>query len=210
LRFLTILIILYSLTLARQNPFKPVVDETVIPVSANKIEKVPDFKELRISLPNDARVLKSVTISYQSVDGSIQKKSIRVNRSIDWHKPIVVTQSEIRSTNRRVKKSERRSVFKSIYKPLPFISFQLAKNSIKIVTEDKKIRSFHLTSPFKVVFDFKRNASFLTKKVSINKPPFVDLNIGNHDGYYRVVITFDSSYQYRIKRVADGYIVDVQ
>lgn len=210
MRILTILIVLYSLTLARQNPFKPVMDETVVPVTANNIEKVPDFKELRISLPNDARVLKSVTISYQSVDGSIQKKSMRVNRSIDWHKPIIVTQSEIKSTKRRVKKSNERDIFKSVYKPLPFISFQVTKNRIKIVTEDQKIRSFHLANPFKVVFDFKRDASFLTKKVSINKPPFVSLDIGNHDGYYRVVITFDSSYQYRIKRVANGFIVDVQ
>ena len=210
MRILTILIILYSLTLARQNPFKPVVDETVIPVSANNIEKVPDFKELRISLPNDARVLKSVTFLYQSVDGSIQKKSIKVNRSIDWHKHIVVTQGKIESTVSKVKKSRKKDSFKSIYKPLPFISFQLTKNRIKIVTEDQKIRSFHLTSPFKVVFDFKRYANFLTKKVSLNRPPFVGLGIGNHDGYYRVVITFDSSYEYKIKRVTDGYIIDVQ
>jgi len=210
LRFLTILIALYSLIFARQNPFKPVMDETVVPVTANNIEKVPDFKGLRISLPNDARVLKSVTISYQSVDGSIQKKSIRVNRSIDWHQPIVVTQGEIKSTKKEAKRSHKRRVAKSVYKPLPFISFQVAKNRIKIVTKDKKIRSFHLASPFKIVFDFKRDASFLTKKVSIDKPPFVGLNIGNHDGYYRVVVTFDSSYKYRIKRVADGFIVDVQ
>jgi len=93
---------------------------------------------------------------------------------------------------------------------LPFISFQLEKNRIKIITKDKKIRSFHLAAPFKVVFDFKRDARFLTKKVSLNKPPFVRLDIGNHDGYYRVVITFDSSYKYKTLRVDDGYIVDVQ
>ncbi|SFO92615.1 AMIN domain-containing protein [Hydrogenimonas thermophila] len=206
MRFLTILIALYSLTLARQNPFKPVIDETVLPVTANKIEKVPDFKELRINLPSDARVLKSVTIFYQSIDGSVKKESLKVDKSIDWHKPIIVTQGKLKPTY----KSSKKRISKSIYKPLPFISFQLIqKNRIKIITKDKKIRSFHLAAPFKVVFDFKRDASFLTKKVPLNKPPFLRLDIGNHDGYYRVVITLDSSYKYKILRVDDGYIVDV-
>jgi len=209
LRFLTILIALYSIILARQNPFKPVIDDTVLPVTANNIEKFPEFKELQIKLPNDARVLKTVKIFYQSVDGSVKKESMKVDESIDWHKPIIVTQSELKKgesiVNNRVKK-----VSAITYKPLPFVKFQVLNNRIKIVTKDKKIRSFHLTAPFKVVLDLKREANFLTKKVSLNRPPFVSLNIGNHSGYYRVVITFDASYKYKILRVDDGYIIDVQ
>ena len=72
MRFLTILIALYSLVLARQNPFKPVIDDTVLPTTTNQVKKVSEFKEVRINLPNDARVLKSVTIFYQSIDGSIK------------------------------------------------------------------------------------------------------------------------------------------
>ena len=208
MRFLTILITLYSLILARQNPFKPVIDETVLPVTTNNIEKLPEFKELRINLPNDARVLKSVTIFYQSVDGSVKKESLKVDKTIDWHKPIIVTQSEFKQRESRAKSSESRLA--TTYKPLPFVKFQVFKKRIKIVTKDKKIRSFHLTAPFKVVFDLKRDANFLTKKVSLNRPPFVSLNIGNHNGYYRVVVTFDSSYKYKILRVDDGYIIDVQ
>jgi len=211
MRLFIILIALYSLALSRQNPFKPVIDETVLPVTTNRIEKLPDFKELRIKLPSDARILKSVTLFYQSVDGSIKKESLEVDRSIDWHKPIIITQSKLESTNTNNRiKSSKNIVYSKSYKPLPFVSFKVSKKRIKIITKDKRIRSFHLTGPFKVVLDFKRDASFLTKKVSLNRPPFVSLNIGNHNGYYRIVITFDSSYKYRIKRVDDGYIVDVQ
>jgi len=111
LRFLTILIALYSLTWARQNLFKPVIDKTVLPVTANKIEKVPDFKELRINLPSDARVSKSVTISYQSIDGSVKKESFKVDKSIDWHKPIIVMQDRLKLTNNRVNTNQKKECF---------------------------------------------------------------------------------------------------
>jgi hypothetical protein len=208
LRFLTILIALYSLVLARQNPFKPVIDDTVLPTTTNQVKKVSEFKEVRINLPNDARVLKSVTIFYQSIDGSIKKVNSNINKSIDWHTPLTVIQNRLKSTSKIEKKKREDS--KTIYKPLPFISFKLEKNRIKIVTDDKKIRSFHLTDPFKIVIDLARDANFLTKKVHLNKPPFVKLDIGNHNGYYRVVITLDSSYKYKIYSIESGYIVDVQ
>jgi len=208
LRFVAILIVLYSLILARQNPFKPVIDETVLPITTNNVEKLPEFKKLYINLPNDARVLKSVTIFYQSIDGSIKKESVKVDKLIDWHKPIIVTQTKFKHKESVKKSSKNKPI--STYKPLPFVKFQLFKKRIKIFTKDKKIRSFHLTTPFKVVIDLKRDAYFLTKKIFLDSPPFVNLNIGNHNGYYRVVVTFDSSYRYKILKVDDGYIIDVQ
>jgi len=193
--------------LARQNPFKPVIDETVLPMTTNRVEKLPDFKKLRIDLPNDARSLNSIRLFYKSVDGSIKTIDLKINKSIDWHKPIFLYQKIEKRDKKRTKKD--RWIYKSI-KPLSFISFRLMKNSVKIVTNDKKIREFHLANPFRVVIDLKREANFLTKRVSLKQPPFVNLNIGNHEGFYRVVITFDSSYKYRIKEVDDGFLLDVQ
>jgi len=186
--------------LARQNPFKPIIDKTVLPTTATEIERPPNFKKFRIDLPHDARVLKKIDLYYKSVDGSIKKMNFKFNSSIDWHKPIIISHANKKSDKNR---------YKLKFTPLSFISFRLAKNRIKIITNDKKIRLFHLSDPFKIVFDFQREANFLTKRVPLKYPPFVNLNIGNHEGFYRVVVTFDSSYKYRIKRVDGGFIVDV-
>ena len=203
MKILAILIILYSLIFARQNPFKPMIDETVLPATTNKVEKLPNFKKLRIELPSDARALESIKLLYKSVDGSVKTTELKINKTINWHKPIFLYQ--------KIDKKDKKDkwVYKSI-NPLSFISFRLMKSSVKIVTNDKKIRKFHLTNPFRVVIDFKREANFLTKRVKLRRPPFIDLNIGNHNGFYRVVIVFDSSYRYKIEKIDGGYILNMQ
>ena len=98
---------------------------------------------------------------------------------------------------------------KSTYRPLPFLSLEVGRKSLKIVTKDKKIRSFHLSRPFKVALDFKREAGFLTKHIALNRAPFISIDIGNHNGYYRVVLTLDAPYRYKIEKAEDGYIVSL-
>ncbi|BBG64825.1 putative periplasmic protein [Hydrogenimonas sp.] len=218
--FLTIFSIV-TLLYARENPFKRVIDNTVLPLASNEVKKAPPFKSSKISLPNDARVLTSVVIYYQSLDGSIKKLVTPVDRSIDWHKPIYISQSfksvspagskkAERAVKRHKKREERKGPSREsgkLFKPLPFLSLEVGEKSVKIVTKDRKIRSFHLSRPFKIALDFKRRAGFLTKRISLSKPPFKAIEIGNHDGYYRVVLTLDAPYRYRVVESGDGYIV---
>ncbi len=210
---------LFTLLHARENPFKPVIDNTVLPVSSNRVKKAPPFKSAKVSLPNDARVLTSVVVYYQSVDGSIKKLVTPVDRSVDWHKPLYLSQTPpLRRASLKAAGGEKRgeplpkgaaTAKKGIYRPLPFLRLEVGEKSIKIVTKDKKIRSFHLSRPFKVALDFKREAAFLTKHIALDKPPFVSVDIGNHNGYYRVVLTLDAPYRYKIKKAEDGYIVSL-
>ena len=221
---------------ARENPFKPVIDNTVLPVTSNRVEKAPPFKEVKVQLPIDARVLTSVAIYYQSIDGSIKKEIVAIDRSIDWHHPIVITQAAPATQAAETKKLPKPAVEagkpektaskkpekavktetkkapaeENVYKPLPFVSLVIEKNRIEIVTKDEKIRSFHLTNPFKVAIDFHRKAGFLTKHKDLETPPFHAIDIGNHKGYYRVVITFDAPYKYRLRKTDHGYLLQVR
>ena len=218
LTFLTIFA-LFTLLQARENPFKPVIDNTVLPVSSNQVKKAPPFKSAKVSLPNDARVLTSVVVYYQSVDGSIKKLITPVDRSVDWHKPLYLSQnSPLRRVavkaaggeeKREIVPKRAASAKKSIYRPLPFLTLEVGEKSLKIVTKDKKIRSFHLSRPFKVVLDFKREAGFLTKHIALNRALFMSIDIGNHNGYYRVVLTLDAPYRYKIEKTEYGYIVSL-
>ena len=225
MRLLTFLTIfsLFTLLQARENPFKPVIDNTVLPVSSNQVKKAPPFKSAKVSLPNDARVLTSVVVYYQSIDGSIKKLITPVDRSVDWHRPLYLSQNPplqtkaVKAAHKELKKRVKRkpaskrtvSAKKSTYRPLPFLSLEVGEKSLKIVTKDKKIRSFHLSRPFKVALDFKRKAGFLTKHIALNRAPFMSIDIGNHSGYYRVVLTLDAPYRYKIKKAEDGYIVSL-
>ncbi len=210
---LTIVSFLVSIQ-ARENPFKPVIDDTVLPISSNQVKKAPPFKSVKVSLPNDARVLTSVAIYYQSIDGSIKKRVVPVDRSIDWHRPLLISQAVQHkgsaSTPEKdgTKVSKKESAQKRL-KPLPFLEIEIGKKRLRIVTKDKKIRSFHLSNPFKVAIDFKRRAGFLTKHIAIDTAPFKSLDIGNHNGYYRVVVTLDAPYRYEIIRTDDGYVLSL-
>jgi hypothetical protein len=211
----TLLLLCLSLIVlsARENPFQPVIDENVLPITSNTTKAPPPFQKIRVRLPHDARVLNSVVFYYQSIDGSIKNELVTVDRTIDWHKPILITQEnrvfKIKTPHPK-KRQEKIDPLQSIYHPLPFIAFEVKHNQLKIVTHTQKIRHFHLSHPFKIVIDFAYDTTFLTKHIPLNRPPFKSIDIGNHHGYYRVVITLDAPYQYTIQKREHGYLLDLQ
>ena len=197
-------LLLFTTLAARENPFKPVIDATVLPVTSNRVVQKPPFTQKVVQLPSDARVLTSVTIAYQALDGSIQKISVPIDRAIDWHRPILISQTSARSSSQRKRAKTKRSGT-SIYRPLPFLALRFHAKHVDILTRDPKIRLFHVVDPFKIVIDFKRQARFLSRHKKIAQPPFVQVDVGNHQGYYRVVLTLDGPYRYTLTKTADGY-----
>jgi len=198
---------------ARENPFKPVIDNTVLPVTSNQVKKAPPFESTKVAMPNDARVLTSIAIYYQSIDGSIKKRVVPVDRSIDWHRPIVISQAPLPlsgGVSKEKREARKEGASKEGAKPrrlrpLPFLSLEIGERRIRILTDDAKIRSFHLSRPFKVAIDLRREAGFLTKHIPLKGAPFRAIDIGNHKGYYRIVVTLDAPYRYSIVEVPGGY-----
>ena len=185
--FLLIPIILF----ARLNPFQPVItpENTII-------VKPQYFKEVKVSLPKDARVLRKVIFVYQSVNGDVKQKIVEINKNIDFHKPIVV--------------SHKIEIFPE--KVLVFYNFKMfIKNrKIFIATKDKLIRQFFLINPFRIVLDFKREVNFLTIKRIIKNSFVKKVVVGSHSGFYRVVIYFDSRYNYKIKKDVNGVLIEIK
>ncbi|WP_456383340.1 AMIN domain-containing protein [Hydrogenimonas sp.] len=220
---------------ARENPFEPVIDDTVLPVTSNKIEKAPPFEQATVKLPPDARVLTSLAVYYQSIDGSIKKKIVSIDRSIDWHKALVLSQKEpgekgkpeklvidengkaletktSPTREKALRKFENtEKTQKSVFKPFPFVSVEIEGKRVHIVTKDPKIRSLHLVDPFKIAIDFKRDTGrFLTRHKEIGFPPYKAIELGNHIGFYRIVVIYDAPYKYRIRQTEDGYLIELR
>lgn len=188
LLFLFILTFLY----ARINPFEPVVKPQ------NTIVINPTyFKETKVILPSDARILKEVVFVYQSVSGDIKEKKVEINKHIDFHKPIFISHTP---KNFPLKELNFLDLFKMYIK----------NKKILINTKDKLIRHFFLVKPFRIVLDFKKDADFLTIKKFLKNSIVKKVVVGNHDGYYRVVIYFDAKYMYKITKTDEGVKIELQ
>ena len=206
--FFVISIFFLSLN-ARENPFFNPEGET-IPVTSNSYTSLSPLKQASLSLPSTARVIQSISIKYKNLDGSQQTKSIFLNNAIDWHLPLFISQSyQNLDENLEKPKSISRVKAKTIDKKLlqlKFISFYENGKTLKITTKDKMIRNFLLVKPHRIVFDLKRDIDI--KSYSKKTPKgsiFTKIRIGNHKGYYRVVVELDGYYSYKLSHTKNLY-----
>ena len=207
IKLLVICLVFISSLNARQNPFFPSNNETDISYTTNKVSKIEPLKRATLTLPSTARTLESVTITYKNLDGSIVSKKEVLGNSVDWHLPIFVSQNigddEKKLNTKTVsKKSEPLRKIAS----LSFISLYANKKQFNLITKDKMLRNFLLTKPHRIVCDFKRDINIRSYKKKIDTKSIIKkIKIGNHKGYYRVVIELDGLYRYKKIPMKDGY-----
>ncbi len=209
IRLFLIIFFLFINIEARENPFFPSEGEKDIPYTSNDDKRLPKLKRATITLPTRARVIKKVTIEYKNLDGSIENKSIELSNSIDWHLPIFISQSYTQQATEKepLKKAVQKKKTASYKKiaQIKYCKFYSSKNSLKIITQDKLLRNFLLVQPHRIVMDFKRDSSMKTYLKKIPDSIFTKIRIGNHKGYYRVVVELDGYYRYKLKILSDGY-----
>lgn len=186
------LLLITTFLFARLNPFEPVVKPQ------NTIIVNPQyFKEAKVTLPSDARILKKIVFVYQSVSGDVKSKEVVINKHIDFHRPIYVTHRPKRFPMEEMN-------FLNLF------TMYVKNKKIFIQTKDTLIRHFFLVKPFRIVLDFRRDADFLTIKKVLKNSFIKQVVVGNHNGYYRVVIYFDAKYMYKITKTQEGVKIEVQ
>jgi len=206
--FFIIFFLLHSLQ-ARENPFFPSVGENDIPYTSNEVKTVIPLKRSSITLPSSARIIKKVTIEYENLDASVDTKSIELDNSIDWHLPIFISQSYVQTKATKEYKNVKTFKYKKIAS-VKYATFFSSNKILKIITNDKIIRNFLLTTPHRIVLDFKRDVKL---KSYVKENPtgiFSKIRIGNHSGYYRAVIELDGLYRYNMKKVSNGYMFNLR
>lgn len=224
IKLLGITLLLYVSLYARENPFFPSEGETDIPMSSNVMQNTKPLVRAALTLPSTARVIESFTVTYKNLDGSIEQKKVNLNNSIDWHLPLFLSQSynsspsqkidvKTKNKNNNINKKDIHSsnikttnTFEKL-ETLKFISLYVGKREFKLVTKDKMIRDFLITKPHRIVCDFKRDIDMRSyvKKLK-NYQIIKEFRVGNHKGYYRVVVELDGYYKYKIKKIKDGYV----
>ncbi len=196
------LLIATSLLSARENPFFPAEGMKDLPISSNLASKRPRLKRAAITLPDNARILKKVTITYQNLDGSLKSQSIALDHTVDWHIPIFVSQSY--GTTSRKQTPPAASSGTAFHPITPFVRYRLHANTVELQSNDKIIRDFILVNPHRIVIDFKRNSHEKSRTLSLQQAPFSGIKYGNHGTYYRVVIVLDGTYHCDIVKQQGG------
>lgn len=219
---------------ARENPFETTGSAQSIGKTTQIKENKTEFESAKITLPSSARILKSVSVAFQNLDGSISEEIVSIEQNINWHEPLILSKKADENKTKTpavlsnalsgVSKVEEKKSVQEM--PLPQnilskskdktinltdnISFEIVKNEIKILTKDTKIRDFLVSEPYKVVIDFKKNSSYPTKTVLLESLPFVSATLGNHDDFYRIVILLDGHYRYDLQTIDGGYSVKLK
>lgn len=192
MRFIFLCSIAFFSLLARDNPFFPTDPNKVQVTTSNRVETLKPYSTQNISLPNSARAIKAISITYQNLDGSIANETLDLNNKIDWHEPFIISQKQSANLKQKAKKN-------ALSVNAKFIRFRPQGKTLHLITKDKMLRDFMLTSPHRIVMDFSRDTSFKPKTFILKSAPFKKIRMGNHDKYYRVVIELDGQYKYKLQ-----------
>ena len=211
---------LFALFLSgNDNPFAPPqnIDDTAV---------LDDFEKKDVVFNSDARLLKSISLTYITLDGSEKTLNLDINQSIDWHRSyafiktkspqttalldVSVTTPEQFNLTGELNSSVNVEIPNDNGKLEEFISFASYKNKMKLIVQDVIIGNFVVGNPSKIILDFKKQTSFKTKTQRLKLgTPFKRLDLGSHKGYYRLVIYLDGKYNYKIDKDDSGYVISL-
>lgn len=187
--------LLLSPLFARENPFFPLDESKKQKVTSNVPDSRPQMGSISYTLPDNARVLKEVTLSIQNLDGSIEERKIEVDQSIDWHRPLLLTQGG--------KPSRSVASNNSSVANFGFVQFYSKGKSLSVKSSDPLARHFVLSDPNRIVLDFKHSGSFKSEKKVLNAAPYLDVTLENHGQFARTTITLDGRYSYTLNKTGE-------
>lgn len=185
--------------IGRENPFFPTSD--TLAVTSNLPDSKPLLTSARYTLPDTARLLKEVTITFQHADGTIDTRTIEIDKSVDWHKPLIVMQGDsVASTSSGHLKTYSSADF-------GFIRFDTKGKWMTVKTAAPVIRHFALSEPNRIVIDFKSSKIFSKRDTKLNAPPFLSVSVANHGTFGRASITLDGRYRYTLKQTGETIVI---
>lgn len=219
---------------ARENPF----ETGMSPQSTTQIkDERTHFTSTMLTLPSSARILKSASVTFQNLDGSISEEIVAIEQDVDWHLPLILSsqKTDAKATTSMIATPETKKPVekKVVAAPAPVkeeksialtanvnadstfkinddITFFINQNEITIFTKDSKMRDFLIADPYKVVVDFKKESTYPTKTLEFKKAPFISATLGTHDGFYRIAILLDGQYRYDLQAFNGGYIIKLK
>ncbi|WP_187830744.1 AMIN domain-containing protein [Helicobacter pylori] len=186
------LVVVLSVLLARDNPFESEINSKNLQGGFNGIYD-SYFKEIHVDLPTSARILKQITLTYQDIDGSIHSKVVGIDKSIDWHYPLKLSQHTLDQ-----------DAFEKRYQIQDF-DFLMANNMMILRSPYKILRSFVLVNPYRIVLDTQKGPLDIYQNRDLNQKFFSQIKVGTHKDYYRITLILDGKYRYLLEEKNGAY-----
>ena len=169
---------------ARENPFFSTEEGSAMSVSSNTVMHKPPLTSMTYSFPDQARVLKEATFTFQNVDGTFETRKLQIDQSIDWRHPLILSQYA----------SQKMGQTNSSHADNGFIQFLHSGNRISLITKDPVLRSFTLAEPNSIVIDFVHSSTFNTYEKDLSASPYNKVKVTYHGKFARAHITLDGRY----------------
>jgi hypothetical protein len=189
-------LILLAPLIARENPFFATDPAKKDKVTSNAPDNKPQLSSVNYTLPDQARILKEVTFTIQNLDGSIETRKMQVDKSVDWHKSLTISQTNAAPTAQQNTESASSADF-------GFIRFDTKGKRLAIKTQNLLIRHFVLSNPNRIVLDFKSDAVFNATQKDLGASPYVNVSVGNHGKFIRATIILDGRYSYTLNKTGE-------
>lgn len=195
-RSLYLSLLLLSPLMARENPFFATDTAKNEKITSNVPDSRPQLSSVNYTLPDQARILKEVTFTIQNLDGSIETRKMQIDKSVDWHKSLTVSQNNSIPTTHSNTESASSADF-------GFIRFDTKGKRLAIKTQNLLIRHFVLSDPNRIVLDFKSDAVFNASQKQLSASPYVNVSVGNHGKFIRATIMLDGRYSYVLNKTGE-------
>jgi len=83
-------------------------------------------------------------------------------------------------------------------------------DDIKILLKERLKRAFTLSSPKKIVLDFKGKADFGSGRWKIEHPCIGEISVGAHSDFFRAALRMKKDCRYEIKSIKGGYKIEFE
>lgn len=197
-KILCLSIMLASAVLARENPFFSTAESSNLPISSNTVQHKPPLTSMTYNFPDQARVLKEATFTFQNVDGSLETRKLEIDQSIDWHTPLILSQYGGQ------KSTGTSNVPKSSKADNGFIQFLHSGNRISLITKDPVLRSFTLSDPSSIIIDFAHTALFTPYEKELGASPYSKVKVIRHGKFARAILILDGHYSCTVSKTTQG------
>lgn len=185
------LVLAGSLVEARENPFFASDPSKGRATTSNIPDTTPALGSQTFTLPSQARLLKEATFTVQNADGSIETHAMTVERTVDWHRPLVVSQGSSSPSA------------SSASADFDRIKLSVQGRQLNIAATDPLSRHFALTSPNRIVIDFVYSSPIAPATKRLGGGIFESAALSGHGKFMRLEITLDGRYAYTLKQNAN-------
>jgi len=189
--------LLITALFSRENPFFSLTEGGALPLSSEKNVHKPPLTSMTYNFPNNSRLLKEVSFTFQNVDGSFETRKLEIDQSIDWRAPLVLSQSNVRS-------SLPATEGKSSSANSGLLQFIGSGNRMSIIAKEPMIRHFTLSDPDSVVIDFKHDGVFESYQKGLSVAPYTKVKVTNHGTFARVILTLDGHHICNVSKTDQG------